>query len=618
VSGINIKSNLFALKAISAINRADQGVERATTRLSSGLRINSGGDDPAALALASKLKSDQLILTQGLRNLGDGIGLLNVAESALSELSNITSRLAELANQSASGTVSNRQRLALEKEADLLALEYNRIARTTTFNGRNLFDASFGELSLQVGPTGNDSIRSSLGGSIGTGNFGTGTSYSFASPVQDFEAVDLNGDGHLDMVVAAPGSSVFVRLNNGQGTFGAITTLAGTVGTPFEVSFGDINNDGKVDLVTTGGGINIISTFLGNGDGTFATAITTSAVSPVGLSLADFNGDGKLDAVTRTAPGSLAQIRFGNGDGTFQTANDITVPNTATSIGYVNTGDFNRDGFADIAVNNSSAGSVTILLNNRDGTFSPSATISGLGAPVLVEIRDLNQDGFDDVITSNGNFNTTGITLGNGDGTFQPSLTINLGTGTFASGIGVGDFDGDGRLDIAIGEATTDTVRILNGASNYSATQTVTGFTAVNFVKAADVSGDGIMDLLVGDGASVQVRLGESTTGIGALQDFSLRSADESRLASAYLAKVQERLATQQGTIGAFRARVESAERLSQVQIGNLAEAHSRIVDADVAEEVANLVAQQILRQMATAVLAQANQMPALVLKLLK
>ena len=131
-----------AAAALRELDRATSSVGKALQRLSSGLRINSASDDAAGLSIASSLDAKSRIYTQAIRNANDGISALNIAEGTTSQLSNIVTRLKELATQSANGSFSTKQRLALDKENEQLTLEFNRLTASTSFNGLNLLDGA--------------------------------------------------------------------------------------------------------------------------------------------------------------------------------------------------------------------------------------------------------------------------------------------------------------------------------------------------------------------------------------------------------------------------------------------------------------------------------------------
>ena len=137
--GISIFTNLTSLNAQRHLSINDSRLARSVERVSSGLRINSASDDAAGLAISEKLRSDIRVLQQGVRNLNDGIGLLNTAEAGLGEVSDMIIRMRELAAQAASGTIGNNERALLQVEVVQLIAEINRIGAATEFNGQLLF-----------------------------------------------------------------------------------------------------------------------------------------------------------------------------------------------------------------------------------------------------------------------------------------------------------------------------------------------------------------------------------------------------------------------------------------------------------------------------------------------
>ena len=137
-----INTNVSATLASNAISRNDRAMTTAMERLSTGLRINSAADDAAGLAIASRMRSQVDGLEQAARNANDGISMLQVAEGAVSEISNILGRMKELAVQSASGTYSSTDRAALDLEFQQLLTEVDRIARNTEWNGMKILDGN--------------------------------------------------------------------------------------------------------------------------------------------------------------------------------------------------------------------------------------------------------------------------------------------------------------------------------------------------------------------------------------------------------------------------------------------------------------------------------------------
>ena len=139
---IRIFTNLTSLNTQRILGINNDRLTQSIERISSGLRINRASDDPSGLAIADSLRSDIRVLRQGLRNLNDGISLINVADAGMSQQADILIRMRELAQQSATGTLTNAERDILQVEFDQLRDEIDRISSATEFNGQKLLDGS--------------------------------------------------------------------------------------------------------------------------------------------------------------------------------------------------------------------------------------------------------------------------------------------------------------------------------------------------------------------------------------------------------------------------------------------------------------------------------------------
>ena len=147
---ITVNTNIASLNAQRRLAVSTSGLTKSYERLSSGLRIVRASDDAAGLAIADSLRADQRIASVAIRNANDGISLISIADSALSEIGNVLTRMGELAEQAANGVLTTVQRSALDAEFSALASEVERIAVTTAFNGLNLLSGG-GQVSLQIG-----------------------------------------------------------------------------------------------------------------------------------------------------------------------------------------------------------------------------------------------------------------------------------------------------------------------------------------------------------------------------------------------------------------------------------------------------------------------------------
>ena len=167
-----INSNVVALRAQAALNANQNSLAKAMERLSTGKRINSAGDDAAGLAIASKFTAQIRGLNQAVRNANDAISMIQTAEGATNEITNMLQRMRELAIQSASDTNSTSDRSSLQAEFTALRDEINRVAVTTQWNGFNVLDGttgSGGTVSFQIGP--NSSANNSVSATFN--NFAT-------------------------------------------------------------------------------------------------------------------------------------------------------------------------------------------------------------------------------------------------------------------------------------------------------------------------------------------------------------------------------------------------------------------------------------------------------------
>ena len=157
-----INTNVASLNAQRQLVKSGDDLSQAMERLSSGRRINTAADDAAGLAISNRMTSQIMGLNQAVRNANDGISLIQTAEGALDETTNILQRVRELAIQSANGIYDDSNRATLDAEVQQLLEELDRIAATTSFNGQKVLDGSLGEVELQIGSQANETIAFSI------------------------------------------------------------------------------------------------------------------------------------------------------------------------------------------------------------------------------------------------------------------------------------------------------------------------------------------------------------------------------------------------------------------------------------------------------------------------
>ncbi len=220
--------------------------------------------------------------------------------------------------------------------------------------------------------------------------------------------------------------------------------------------------------------------------------------APRAIALGDFNNDGKPDLAVANSGANNITILLGNGSGGFAAA--AASPGTGLAPGSVVVGDFNTDGKLDLAVANSASNNVTILLGNGDGSFTAAAASPGTGNnPSAVAVGDFNGDGKLDLATANKDANNVTILSGNGDGSFT-ALPSSPATGSAPASLVIGDFNADGKLDLVVANSTANSLRILlgNGDGSFSAAMSdATTGTNPSSVAVGDFNGDGKLDLAV-------------------------------------------------------------------------------------------------------------------------
>jgi hypothetical protein len=347
---------------------------------------------------------------------------------------------------------------------------------------------------------------------------------------------DFNNDGYPDLAIADDSGTIQIFLGNGDGTFTTGASIrpfvSGGTGLGVSLATADFNGDGNLDLVANGHYI-----LLGKGDGTF-TIGTPTALGGI-AQVADFNGDGHADIVVFTGDSDFMML-LGNGDGTF-TQGPVT---GSTGVGTSFTvGDFNGDGIPDIAVTGGFGLGVQILIGNGDGSFEdgsicnePCNGSNGNGPSYLygagldaagIAVGDFNGDGKVDLAVSDMMNQTVTILTGNGDGTFTVGTPVSTGmpagSGAYQRQVIAGDFNGDGHTDVAVviewradGDPSLS-VLFGNGDGTFGLPSTFTAVPADAFYEEAVAVGD-----FFGTGkASMALLTGVSPSYVTILQDTS-------------------------------------------------------------------------------------------------
>lgn len=616
----SVLTNLSALSAQMAQKSSSRSISTVMQQLSTSKRINSAVDDVAGLAISTRLTSQIRGLNQSIRNMNDQISLLQTAEGGLEGITNALQRMRELRIQSLNGTSNPADKAFIEEEITNLRGDIDRILSTTEFNGIKMLNGNAAASKWSASQSGSQPFIAAASAtsniiSVFTpdGNEGMKeqqirTNYSSTS----VKIADMNGDGYDDIVTE---TGVFI--NDGINNF---TEKAAFGPPPYgtsDVSVGDVNNDGKTDiLITNNGEAGLL--FINKGSDVYQYSYYQGS-NTLDAILADMNNDGNLDFLAGVN-GNLILNESGHGDGTFLFAGLPQTPNVGARTLAFKATDLNNDGLLDVVSVNTrfpyfGGDPLTYALQNPDGSFSPPVAISNASFAHRIEVGDLNGDGKIDLVTtnvdssisiyinqSNGSFVQTQIQLPQNRGDTSQDNGIRI---TPKTGIAIKDMNGDGSPDLVIGNGQTNAINIYKNAGNGSFT---------------------LLDTLTSDHSLDGVAVSGSFTYQDGSDDPVLKQLDNMKLSSLNVANPSlDNIDAFLQAVNASRSEVGAYVSRLNYRIDNYAnessraqESRSRILDTEYSSSTTELAKQQIIQQASTAMLAQANQEPQTVLQLIK
>jgi hypothetical protein len=274
-------------------------------------------------------------------------------------------------------------------------------------------------------------------------------------------AGDLNGDGRTDLVsVNARSGDAMVLLGRGDGTFLPLVRYSNGAD-PVAGTLADLNGDGILDLVLVNGTTNSITVSRGRGDGTFAApaSFATTGVA-AGVVAGDFNGDGRVDLVTADVGSNTLTLFANDGQGSLLPGRALAVGDGPVSVVQ---GDFNGDGVPDLACANSRAGTISVLFGTGGGQFAPPITLDAGSQPTCLVSGDFNGDGLTDLAVTNGGTGTVSVFLARPGG-FAARAVFQAGADAY--GLTAGHFGPGGTLDLAVSDRAGNSIRLLLGDGN--------------------------------------------------------------------------------------------------------------------------------------------------------
>jgi flagellin len=586
-----INTNVASLNSQRQLMNSGNALDKATERLSSGQRINSAKDDAAGLAISNRMTSQIRGLDQAIRNANDGVSLVQTAEGALQEVTNMLQRIRELSIQSANGIYNDIDRKTLDAEVQQLKKEMDRISETTSFNGQKLLDGTLGKTFLQVGSQANETMDVNIG-SFSTTSMG-GTSGDIVG-----ESVTGVGTTHATEIAALNALVADDLLINGT-AIKPITPAAATLNEALASINGDLKGKGaevtslvQVSADTGGSGVlrspdETLKLELRDGNGLTQTYTITGTNSMKEL-VAKINSETAIEAsvnengrLVLTAPGA-ASLTVTEAGVTGASPTGIT---GADAVGG------KHHNFA-LVFNDTSADKLGVKIEM--GATGDAARVAALG----IDVQDANGNLLGAAVVG------VAAVLQEGD------LIIN--------DVAIGKITGTGTPADDLAEA----IRVINLSSDKTGVVAFAGGTGQIALRAANGEEISIKYSDTANSTNIVAITGfkerNATEGVGSVASIKINTYEGAQRAIGIVDKALEQVNATRADLGAVNNRLD----FTMSNLANVSEKTSaskaRIVDADFAAETAALSRAQVLQQAATAMLAQANARPEQVLSLLR
>ena len=622
---LGILNNIPSLAAENQLTLTNTALSNTLQQLSSGSRINSGADDPAGLSIANGLQANISALTQSVSNANGGVGQLQLADGALAQVTSLLNTAVTLATESATGTVSNGQRTAIQAEYASILSEINRIGTATTYNGQAVFQSGTSTNVNQVDSTNN----------------ATTAPVYLDSALTVGDATGVTAGGVTFTYTAATGvANPNVQVTAGAGPYTALSalTVSGTL---------TITRGGVATTYTSGTGVTTLGTLISainsgtsqTGGGTIATTgILVAGGAATGLQAALVGG--QLQITDTANNNNLAVTGFALVTGTTSVA-DSTAPTVQNLINAINadttvgakaalvggqlqiTDPLNR---ADLSVTTNDtvlgapvSGAPTSFINTTTvgaATINTNELVGNAGS--LTADTALSSAGHITSFTAGGktfSFTSTGAAGGDTVGDLLNALNAPADPAGLHGYLSNGNLvvvDPNNNNNVAVGPTNTETV--FGTFTNPS----TTGSTATNiFLSDSTAIGSSQIAVTIGGLATAAITDGNGAQAVN-LATTDLSTATDAQTALILINKAISNVASVRGTLGASVNRLTAASNVINSQVQNLTSAENTITAADIPAAVANLTKYSILEQTGISALAQANQQQQLVLKLLQ
>ncbi|MFZ0318039.1 MAG: flagellin [Candidatus Sulfotelmatobacter sp.] len=625
---LGILNNIPSLQAENELTLTASALNNTLEQLASGSRINSGADDPAGLSIANGLQANISALTQSVSNANDGVGQLQLADGALAQVTNLLNTAVTLATESATGTVSNGQRTAIQAQYASILAEINQIGTATTYNGQSVFQSG----------------TSTNVNQVVSANNGTAAPVTLNSVLTVGDATSVSAGGVTFTYTA--GATSGVNPNEVSGGAGALTTGTALISsTAFTIARGGVTTTYTTAASSTATLATLIAAInTGVTQGSGAGAVTVAGGAATGLTatlvggnlqVVDTAGNGNLAVTDANITGTPA---FTDATATSTVQNLINAINSDTTVGAKAAlvgGQLqitDPQGRADLAVttddtvlgapvsgapttfsNTTSTGAATVDTNEL------ASNAGTVGTPITAATV-LTTGGVDQYTAGGKTFTFTaaaGQTVGAliaaiNNPSDAAGLHAYLGTVGTSTATQLIITDPNDNNDVAVGSGNTETV--LGTYTN----PTTTGSTTTNiFLSDSTAIGSAQIAVQIGGLQTSSITNGSGAQAVD-LATTDLSTQTDAQTALTLINAAITNVASVRGTLGASVNRLTAASNVINSQVQNLTSAENTITAADIPSVVANLTKYSILEQTGISALAQANQQQQLVLKLLQ
>lgn len=632
--GFSLDANLYALPLENSLFMSNTSLLQSITRLSTGLRINSAADDPAGLAISNVLQSQVAGLNQSVSNAQAGISLVQTASGALGQTQTVLQNMLSLATEAATGTYSSSQVQAMQQQMNQYAGQITASANTLTFNTKSLLSGAAQNMQFQVGPNAGTTIGLSIGpmdaASLGiAGNAATlnpnGNGANIASLANAGAGLLGTTAGETYKLAATTVTTTTAGTYTNAGVASTAAAAAANQGGETLAGSGTFGTNGNYTVQVTG--VNSAGTITGLRFSTAAGAPVWTNVAPSGTNTFTVNG-GTLtftpqaataqvgDQFTLTVAGGTAGAATAglNADhssgalsGTYTGTNNLQYAVRASGI------DSNNN-VVDVQVSTDGGHTWGTAIQTTTGGYNPGGGVTTAGAAGTATAFAIGS-GLTYTWTP-GTFNPSNAAT-NGDAfTFNAlaaSQTVNfvqLSDSTLTAG-GAAKYTGAaaniGQAQLVTAGQTS--VAVGTGGQTVTANFTAEGLTGglqngsaqftVATPQAAVVAGGNVIQNAIAPAGPNLATTASASAAITAIQNAI------------------NQVSQQQGQLGAVQNSLQDAVTQATTTSTNLSSANSTLVDANIAQETVNVAQQRIIQQADAAMLAQANQIPQLVLKLL-